>query len=125
MHPRLGTFYREAFRCLKPGGWLEHFEIGISWQSENAGGITPESPIGQTVQLLSDAGKEKTGRTFKVVEDGLWTKYMEETGFVELGERYIRVPHGGWMEDPTMKQVGIFLREVLLGDLEGEYRTWW
>ena len=117
-----GHFYRGAFRCLKPGGWLEHFEIGISWQSENPGGITPESPIGQMVQLFTEAG-EKTGRTFRIVDDGLQTKYMKETGFVELGERDIHVPHGAWMEDATMKQVGIILGEALLEDLEGEYRT--
>ena len=74
------------------------------------------------VQLFTEAG-EKTGRTFRIVDDGLQTKYMKETGFVELGERDIHVPHGAWMEDATMKQVGIILGEALLEDLEGEYRT--
>lgn len=37
-------------------------------------------------------GGEKTGRTFAVVDDGLQNTAMEKAGFVDIQEKWIKVP---------------------------------
>jgi len=112
-------FYREAFRCLKPGGWFEHHEVALGWRSDTEE-ITPDSPIGQLIQLFTAAGK-KTGRTFRTVDDNLQRPAMEAAGFVDLHEKELKCPLGDWPTDPQQKQVGLLMNEALLGDLEGMY----
>jgi len=112
-------FYRQAYRCLKPGGWLEHHEVALEWKSDTQE-IPPHSPIGQLIQLFTSAG-EKIGRTFRTVDDCLQKPAMEAAGFVDLQEKYLKCPLGDWPTDPQQKQVGLLMNEALLGDLEGMF----
>jgi len=59
--------YREAYRCVKPGGWLEHQDVGPKWFS-NTGGINEDSPIGQMSKLFPIAG-DKSCRSFNMLSD--------------------------------------------------------
>jgi len=116
-------FYQDAFRCLKPGGWLEHHESSSSWYSDTEGvgpdhTVAEDSPVGQAVKIFQSSG-ERIGRTFRVFEDELQQKLMKEVGFVDIGFKNYDVPIGSWPEDPEQKQLGILGGEALLGDLEG------
>lgn len=74
--------YREAFRCLKPGGFVEHFEHAAKIESDN-GAVHPDSDVELWGKMFSEGGI-KSGRTFNIVEDGIQEKYTKEAGFVEV-----------------------------------------
>lgn len=76
------ALYRNAFRCCKPGGYVEHFENSINMECDD-GSIAPGSPMHQWGKVFW-AGGEKFGRTFRVVEDDIQKKCMEEAGFVDI-----------------------------------------
>uniref|UniRef100_A0A8H7NHH1 Methyltransferase type 11 domain-containing protein n=1 Tax=Bionectria ochroleuca TaxID=29856 RepID=A0A8H7NHH1_BIOOC len=94
------TLYKECFRCLKPGGWLEHLDC--STQKE----------------VFASIG-EKTGYTFEVVDNNKWVKWIDEAGFSNIQKKTIKTPIGGWPADKKWKEVGQFNRLALETGLEG------
>jgi ubiquinone/menaquinone biosynthesis C-methylase UbiE len=85
------ALYKEAFRCCKPGGYFEDYENSISMQSSD-GSVTPGSPMDQWTKVFW-AGGDKFGRTFRVFEDDIQKKCMEEAGFVDVVVFDIKVGH--------------------------------
>lgn len=81
--------YRQAFRVLKTGGYLESFEASPNIESDD-GTVAPGSPLNRWGDIFHEAGK-KSGRTFTVIEEGLQRKCMEEVGFVDLQEWNFKV----------------------------------
>ena len=76
------ALYQEAFRCCKPGGYFEDYENSIKIDSDD-GSVFPGSPFDQWTKVFWEGGS-KFGRTFRVVEDDIQKKYMEEAGFVDV-----------------------------------------
>lgn len=81
--------FREAFRCCKPGGYIESFE-GAPYNESDDGTVKDTDALGQWGKLFVAAGK-KFGRSFTTVPDGIQRKAMEECGFVEIQEKNIKV----------------------------------
>lgn len=117
------AFYREAYRCCKPGGYLEDHTNSVHFQSDD-GSVTPESPMGQWTKVFWEGGK-KFGRTFRVVEDSIQEKYMREAGFVDIVVKDIKCPVGGWPKDKRLKEIGLFTKLVLDTDMEGYLLYMW
>ncbi|KAG7288277.1 hypothetical protein NEMBOFW57_007808 [Staphylotrichum longicolle] len=109
-------FYREAFRCCTPGGWIEHQDPSFVWHSDR--GIPEDSALDQFPKVFW-AGGEKFGRSFRVVEDELQRKGLEAAGFVDVVVRDVHVPVGDWPTDPHQKELGTFAQVSLLSDIEG------
>ncbi|SPQ18285.1 794af904-952e-46b4-9478-2ab326c6bbf4 [Thermothielavioides terrestris] len=109
-------FYRDAFRCCKPGGWMESHEASLLWRSDV--GIREDSAMGQWGHVFQEAGR-KIGRTFRLVDDELQQKYMAEAGFVDIVVKDIKCPSGDWPKDEKQKELGLFARLALLSDLNG------
>lgn len=76
------AFYREAYRCLKPGGVMEDYAYSTNFLSDE-GLIAPGSPMAEWSKVFW-AGGEKFGRTFRVIEDDVQKKGMEAAGFVDV-----------------------------------------
>lgn len=110
-------FYREAFRCCTPGGWIEHQDPSFVWHSDR--GIPEDSALDQFPKVFW-AGGEKFGRSFRVVEDELQRKGLEAAGFVDVVVRDVHVPVGDWPTDPHQKELGTFAQVSLLSDIEGK-----
>lgn len=117
------ALYRNAFRCCKPGGYVEHFENSINMECDD-GSIAPGSPMHQWGKVFW-AGGEKFGRTFRVVEDDIQKKCMEEAGFVDITVWEHKCPIGSWPADPRLKKLGQFARLVLESDAEGYVLYMW
>ncbi|KAL5603809.1 hypothetical protein FOVSG1_006559 [Fusarium oxysporum f. sp. vasinfectum] len=109
--------YRECFRCLKPGGWLEHLECSTHVQSDD-GSLPADSVWAEWREIFACAG-EKTGQTFEVIDDDNWIKWMNEAGFSNIQRKMIKTPIGGWPADKKWKEVGQFNRVSLETGLEG------
>ena len=74
--------FRQAYRSLRPGGWLESYEAAVTQESDD-GSVEEGSAMDQWGKLFHEAGR-KTGRSFRVYEDRLQKKAMEAAGFVDI-----------------------------------------
>ena len=109
--------YAQAFRCLKPGGWLEHHENSVKWACQNDT-ITDDSALGQWHKVLWRAG-ELMGQTFKVVDDDIQKPGMERAGFSNLNVRDLKAPYGDWAQGRTARAIGNFSKLTFEDDPEG------
>jgi hypothetical protein len=83
------ALFKEAFRCLKPGGWIESSEPSSRLQSDD-GSLPENSAMIQCGKFFVEGGK-KIGRPFTVFEDELQRKGMADAGFVDIEEQDFKV----------------------------------
>ena len=81
--------FQQAYRILKPGGYVESLEPNINVTSDD-GSVREGSVQWQWGRVFAEGGK-KLGRSFTVVEDDLQKKGIEAAGFVDIEERMFRV----------------------------------
>ncbi len=85
------AFFKEAYKVLKPGGWLESFEPSSFVKTEASSPPFPTtSPVNQWGPLF-EAGGKMIGRSFTVVEDDTQKKAMEAAGFVDVTVKEFKV----------------------------------
>jgi ubiquinone/menaquinone biosynthesis C-methylase UbiE len=96
--PGIGNWPRlmaEMYRCTKPDGYVELSEFGAVLMSDD-GSLTPDNALSVSVQLTNKA-METIGRPFPVV--GTLKKRLEDSGFVDVHERFYKQPFGPWPKD--------------------------
>lgn len=111
------ALFRQAYRALAPGGYLESYEAAVTQESDD-GSVAPGSAMDQWGKLFHEAGR-KLGRSFRVYEDHLQRKAMEEAGFVDIQVWDFKAPIGGWAEDPRLREIGEFAQMCIEADIEG------
>ncbi|KAK0642975.1 S-adenosyl-L-methionine-dependent methyltransferase [Cercophora newfieldiana] len=100
--------YEQAYRCLKPGGWIEHTDFTIE-------GTTYD----WWTKFFVDAG-EKIGRTFLVTKDNQNVGWLKDSGFTgPIHVKNHKMPIGTWPADETLKEVGAFNLVACEQGLEG------
>lgn len=91
--PDWTALFKEAFRCTKPGGYLESYEASpIVLCDDNT--MPKDSAVAQWSPLFINGGKAM-GRSFTIVDDDTQRKAMKEAGFVDIQEKWIKVSHMG------------------------------
>ena len=83
------AFFKEAFRVLKPGGYLQSYEASPHVNSDD-GTLADTDAIAQWAPLFIEGGKA-IGRSFTIVDDGTQRDAMEKAGFVDIQEKMIKV----------------------------------
>lgn len=83
------ALFKEAYKCLKPGGWLESHEPSSAFENEGEP-FDDKSALSQWGKIFVKGGI-KFGRSFTLFQDQIQRKAMEAAGFVEIGERDIKV----------------------------------
>jgi len=73
---------QEAFRCLKPGGYLESMEPSTVIQSDD-GSVNENTAFSQWGKIFIAGGK-KSGRSFSIVEDEVIENAMRRAGFKDV-----------------------------------------
>ncbi|KAK9444707.1 S-adenosylmethionine-dependent methyltransferase [Metarhizium brunneum] len=111
--------YSECFRCLKPGGWLEHQECGFRVVSDD-GSLPPDNAFNEAANLFAETGR-RSGHTTEVIDDDNWIRWMEEAGFRDVQKKAIKTPMGEWPADKKWKEVGLFNRITTETALEGYF----
>jgi SAM-dependent methyltransferase len=102
------SVYREAFKCLVPGGQIEISDFGDTSTSNS-------SNLFQTIYSSEiQSASEVAGTPLGVKH--LERNIFEDIGYVEIRNVMIRVPLGMWPSDANRKTVG---KLMLIGTLEG------
>jgi len=109
--------YRQAYRCLKPGGWIEHHDNSAKWEGEDKP-VPDDSAIGQWHKVFWKSG-EMMGQTFRILEEDIQRTGMAKAGFVNLDYNDLKCPFGGWPRDKKMKTIGQMHQLVFEEDPEG------
>lgn len=104
-------FYREAFKVLKPGGWVESQEFSYKRYSDD-GTLPADSVITKWEDLWTE-GINKLGHKGHCDPD-LVVQQMREAGFINITRLNFKMPIGPWPKDPTLRQAGEFGRANLL-----------
>jgi len=102
---------------MKPGGYIESFEPSALLESDD-GTITEQTALSQWSKFFIEGGR-KLGRSFEVYQNETQRKAMEAAGFVDIAEKNIKTPLGGWAKDPKLKEVGQFTQLAVTQDTEG------
>ena len=94
--------YRRIFDATKPGGWFEISEIEVGVFSDD-GTVPEDSASCQWARLLGEA-TQKLGRSIPPVTQ--YKKFMEDAGFVDVQELYLKRPTNDWPKDRRLKEIG-------------------
>lgn len=89
--------------------------MDIQFTSDD-GSVAPGHTMYDWSQIFINAG-EQMGRTFMIAKRS--KQLIEEAGFVDVVEKRYKMPVGGWMEDETWKQIGLWNLLYLMTGLEG------
>ncbi|KAK5653053.1 hypothetical protein OQA88_9339 [Cercophora sp. LCS_1] len=111
------ALYREAYRSLKPGGWIESHEASTQFRSDD-GSVNEKTAMGQFGRFFAEGGA-KMGRSMTIVEDGVQCKGIEAAGFVNIQEQNFKSPLGSWPSDPKLKEMGNYQHLATANDLAG------
>ncbi|PQE05964.1 hypothetical protein CJF30_00004917 [Rutstroemia sp. NJR-2017a BBW] len=97
------TFFSEAFKALRPGGWMDCTEPDVNCFSEI---MEPRDDDPQIVWVrLFREVSEKSGMTFEPAKE--LKRWMEEAGFVNVREKVVTVPVGEWPTDEKRRFLGL------------------
>lgn len=111
------ALYRQIFRCLKPGGWIEHLDYSIAITCDD-NSIPAGSVFDGWGDFFQKAG-EDLGQTFRIIEDGRNVQWQKDVGFENLDHYYFKMPLGGWPSDPKWKKVGLYNQMITTDSMEG------
>jgi ubiquinone/menaquinone biosynthesis C-methylase UbiE len=81
------ALYREAYKHVKPGGWIEAQEHGVQVLSDD-GTAEKATEVTKWFRLVGEAS-EKFGKTLDVAKDQ--KRWMMEAGFVDVKEDIYKV----------------------------------
>ncbi|KAK1781461.1 S-adenosyl-L-methionine-dependent methyltransferase [Copromyces sp. CBS 386.78] len=109
--------YKEAYRCLKPGGWIEHIDSsGDVFSDDNS--VTEDSALTQWGKIWQEAGR-RIGNPVDIIPANLQENGMKEAGFVNITKKELPIPVSPWSSDKRMKEVGLYFCVTWGTDLEG------
>ncbi|KAK0641842.1 S-adenosylmethionine-dependent methyltransferase [Cercophora newfieldiana] len=109
--------YKQAFRCLKPGGWIEHTDSSVNI-IDNDNSLPKDNPYPAWNQFFVDAGK-KIGKTFNVTENDQQIDWAREAGFDNINLIKHKIPFGTWPAEKKWKEIGVFNQTASVEGLEG------
>ncbi|RBR26405.1 uncharacterized protein FIESC28_00810 [Fusarium coffeatum] len=115
--PDWNQLFEQAYKVLKPGGWVESFEASPTIESDDDT-VKPDSAMGQWGPIFIKASK-MIGNTFTVVADDLQRKGVEHAGFTEIKQWDSKLPLNPFPKDPHLKEIGQFGELFSTQDTEG------
>jgi hypothetical protein len=98
-------FYRQAYKVLKPGGWLEAQEFSYKRYSDD-NSIPPDSRITYWEDLWTE-GVKKIGLQGHC-DPELVVRQMADAGFIKITRLDFKMPIGPWPKDPRLREAGTF-----------------
>ncbi|KAM5386936.1 hypothetical protein ACJZ2D_000229 [Fusarium nematophilum] len=120
------ALFKDAFRVLKPGAWVESCESEPTTHSDD-GTVADDgkTALGGTWGKMFVEGGKVTGCSLAVISEDLQMKAIKEAGFVDIQEAVYKVPFGSWPKDPRLSEIGQFAKMSLESDLVGYSQMIW
>ncbi|KAF5570670.1 methyltransferase [Fusarium phyllophilum] len=115
--PNWDYLFEQAFKVLKPGGWVESFEASAIIESDDDS-VKPDSALAQWGPIFIKASKT-IGNTFTVVGDNLQRPGIEKAEFTDVKQWDSKLPLNPFPKDPKLKQIGQFGELFSTQDTEG------
>lgn len=95
-------FYSEAYRNLKPGGWMEMQEHEC-WLNSDDDTINQAPWCKEWIENV-DIASTRVGKRLNVAH--LHRQWMIDAGFVNVEEQVYKIPIGSWPKDKKLKEIG-------------------
>ena len=114
-----GALYRQAYKALVPGGWIEDLEFTITLYSDIPSVRDDPDHIFKRWARVFFEASDRMGRTLRIGMDGTMRTLMQEAGFVGVVEKTYHVPSCGWSSDPRMRKIGMYNLAFLEQSAEG------
>jgi len=76
------ALFRQAYRCCKPGGWVQSGDVDAIFESDD--GTLDANPVLVKWNEMYREASRKISRSFTVVSDDLQSKGIEEAGFADI-----------------------------------------
>ncbi|KAI5459466.1 S-adenosyl-L-methionine-dependent methyltransferase [Mariannaea sp. PMI_226] len=110
--------YNQAYKALKPGGWIEHIEPDLQMLSEN-----PDIDVGKDHIFTEWANTfrkvgETMGRNFDF-SNGKLEELAKNAGMVNVTTEVHKIPVGSWPKNKKMKELGTFVALSFSQALDG------
>ncbi|KAG8672279.1 hypothetical protein FPOAC1_005543 [Fusarium poae] len=115
--PDWNQLLEQAYKVLKPGGWVETYEASPTIESDDDS-VKLDSAMGQWGPTFIKASKV-IGNTFTVVADDLQRKGVENAGFTDIQQWNSKLPLNPFPKDPHLKEIGQFGELFSTQDTEG------
>lgn len=117
--PDWDALFREAFRVLKPGGYVESLEPSSLFQSDD-GSVKEGSALDRWGKVFNEGGR-KMGRSFNIIGDDIQRRSIVTAGFDEPVVDDFKVPISPWPEDKRSREAGRCYQMTMDQDAEGEW----
>lgn len=109
------ALYRQAFLHTKPGGYFEEMEMSIEFRSDD-GTIDEHHIMSEWSRTFLEAG-ERMGKTMRTADHA--ATLIREAGFVDVEEKWFKLPLGVWPKDKNLKKIGLYNHHFVKEGLEG------
>ncbi|KAH7130943.1 S-adenosyl-L-methionine-dependent methyltransferase [Dactylonectria macrodidyma] len=110
--------YKEAFRALKPGGWIQHIEPDLQILSDNPDiKVDKDHIFTRWAETFLKVG-QVTNRTFDFTNEKLAT-LAKGAGFTSVVHENHKIPVGRWPRDRKLKELGTFVSLSFSQALDG------
>ncbi|KAL7273538.1 hypothetical protein RUND412_003603 [Rhizina undulata] len=107
--------YRQAFKALRPGGWIEVHDVCDTFSSDDN-----SLPADSILQKWEDNWEKATiayGRQWRTVAPGI-ANALKYAGCVEVGGKVVKLPIGPWPKVKELKELGVYWRQDLIDGTE-------
>ncbi|KAL8705594.1 MAG: hypothetical protein Q9201_001281 [Fulgogasparrea decipioides] len=116
------TFFTQALKHLRPGGYVECHELDVSAQTDD-NSLPADSAITAWCHNQEEAA-QKVGMSLRITGDKLKTQ-MQEAGFVDVVVKEFKMPIGQWPRDKTLREAGAFGLVAMLEGIGGLTMAFW
>jgi metalloendopeptidase OMA1, mitochondrial len=109
------TIMAQAYKHLKPGGWMECQEV-MSTPYCDDGTMPADWPFKEWTASL-DESSMKLERPLRIANK--LKRWFAQAGYVDVHEKIFKLPVNTWPKDPEMKTLGMWWQQNLLLGLQG------
>ncbi|KAL7273160.1 hypothetical protein RUND412_004005 [Rhizina undulata] len=107
--------YQQAFKYLKPGGWME-VQDAFDYFSCDDSSVPPETAFQSYIDNFEKA-VNLSGKEWSTVAPGA-AQGLKDAGFVNVDVKMAKLPIGSWPKLRSEKEMGMYWRQAFLDGLE-------